>query len=150
MYIDSKLKLKKQNCWHFDYFCGVRRYFIIAIVLMYLMSTTELKEFLKLPVLIEHYKEHKILNVSLSFFEFLCMHYAQYDDHDGDKDKDMKLPFKSHSLCFSSNPVLVTLPDLYLFYSTAFFESIKKEANYYSFLITPSPLKSIWQPPKIC
>ncbi|MBC7524368.1 MAG: hypothetical protein H7239_08025 [Flavobacterium sp.] len=128
----------------------MKKYLAIALLVLYLMSTTELNQLLKLPALVEHYNEHQLENSSLTFFEFLHMHYSQADDHDGDKDKDMKLPFKSHSLCCSANPVIVTLPELYVFTSNLVIESSRKEVNYYRFLICPSPLKSIWQPPKIC
>ncbi|MEI8137335.1 MAG: hypothetical protein WCH21_08430, partial [Bacteroidota bacterium] len=57
---------------------------------------------MKLPVLIEHFIEHKEKDTKLSVFKFLTNHYAQEDDHDGDEEREMDLPFKSHDGCLNS------------------------------------------------
>lgn len=63
---------------------------------LYLVSTTELYQLLKIPDLIEHYCEHKTLNPEMSLTAFLKTHY----DHpvkDSDYKNDQKLPFVVHS-----------------------------------------------------
>lgn len=68
----------------------------ILFLSLYLVSTTELYQLLKIPDLIEHYCEHKKLNPEMPFTAFLKTHY----DHpvkDGDDGKDQKLPFIIHS-----------------------------------------------------
>ncbi|MCG2792010.1 MAG: hypothetical protein L6262_00490 [Weeksellaceae bacterium] len=68
----------------------------ILLLSLYLVSTTELYQLLKIPDLIEHYCEHKTLNPQMSVAQFLKMHY----DHpvkDGDYKKDQRLPFVIHS-----------------------------------------------------
>ncbi|MCS3869382.1 hypothetical protein J3D55_002298 [Chryseobacterium ginsenosidimutans] len=68
----------------------------ILLLSLYLVSTTELYQLLKIPDLIEHYCEHKALNPEMSLTSFLKTHY----DHplkDGDYGKDQKLPFIIHS-----------------------------------------------------
>ena len=67
-------------------------YFLLFI---FCLSSTELAEFLKFPLLITHYIEHKNVKHELSFHDFLNDHYSQDDDGDNDQSKDKKLPFKS-------------------------------------------------------
>lgn len=68
----------------------------ILLLFLYLVSTTELYQLLKIPELIEHYIEHKELNPDMTLTAFLRTHY----DHpvkDGDYGKDQKLPFIIHT-----------------------------------------------------
>jgi hypothetical protein len=57
----------------------------------YICSTTEFHEALRLPLLFEHYAEHKAMASDLTFWEFLAMHYKTDVSHD---DHDNQLPFK--------------------------------------------------------
>ncbi|WP_295767233.1 hypothetical protein [uncultured Mucilaginibacter sp.] len=57
-------------------------------------DTTELHQLLKLPVLFEHFAEHKERDKSVSFATFISMHYWGNDLNDNDDDRDMQLPFK--------------------------------------------------------
>ncbi|AZB26188.1 hypothetical protein [Chryseobacterium bernardetii] len=68
----------------------------ILLLSLYLVSTTEVYQLLKIPTLIEHYWEHKKLNPEMSITAFLKTHY----DHpvkDSDYKKDRKLPFIIHT-----------------------------------------------------
>lgn len=69
----------------------------IGLFFIYLVSFTEFKEVLRLPLLIQHYGEHKDQVSEMSFFDFLAMHYKTDEAHD---DRDNRLPFKdcSHSV----------------------------------------------------
>jgi hypothetical protein len=82
------------------------RFAALGFLLIYLVSFTEFREVLRLPLLVEHYGEHKSQVSEMSFLEFLIMHYETDVAHD---DRDMRLPFKdsSHSISLS----LVTLPN---------------------------------------
>lgn len=71
------------------------RFFILTLSVVYIFSATELHEALKLPLLFEHYAEHKALNKGLTFIDFLNHHYSDDGTVSPDYDKDMKLPFKS-------------------------------------------------------
>lgn len=55
---------------------------------------TELHQLFKLPILFEHFAEHKERNTTVSFVDFLAMHYWGDDLDDNDDDRDMQLPFK--------------------------------------------------------
>ncbi|NML56228.1 hypothetical protein [Chryseobacterium cheonjiense] len=68
----------------------------ILFLSLYLVSTTELYQLLKIPTLIEHYCEHKKLNPEMPFSAFLKTHY-NHPVKDGDDGKDQKLPFIIHS-----------------------------------------------------
>lgn len=71
---------------------------LISIVLLtlFLVSTTELYQLLKIPTLVEHYFEHKALNPEMPLVAFLKTHY-EHPAKDGDYGKDQKLPFVMHS-----------------------------------------------------
>lgn len=121
----------------------------IIFLLIYLFSATELSQLVKLPTLVEHFTEHKQQNENMSFWDFLCIHYAGKFSKDNDYEKDMKLPFKSHdssqTFIFVSNPPVT--PFIHLI-SSNFKE--KTFCHYdEQFLITPY-LSCIWQPPKNC
>jgi hypothetical protein len=116
---------------------------------IYLFSATELSELLKVPQLIEHYTEHKSQNNKISFLDFICIHYYDAHDNDGDDESDMKLPFKSHDNCSVSNsqvffsnsfPNFRIKPTEILLEKTKIF---KEEFIYSSFQ------SNIWQPPKL-
>ena len=115
-----------------------------------MFSTTELYQTLKLPFLIEHFIEHKEQNKNLTLWKFLCMHYTPETVNDGDYEKDMKLPFKTH---FHMNYANFTadLPTQNLTFPvlSPFIEA-KIVNGYQPTFLTSSYLSSIWQPPKFC
>lgn len=122
----------------------------ISIILLfsYLNSYTEFRELLKLPLLIEHFSEHNSNDHSLSFSEFLCMHYLHAQDNDGDDAQDRSLPFKSHN-----NTTLNLTINFHPQSNTLEIKSIetgiaKLNANTENFSYSSFP-SSIWQPPKI-
>lgn len=68
----------------------------ILLITLFLVSTTELYQFLKLPILAEHYLEHKALNPDMNVTAFLVAHY-NHPSKDSDYGKDQKLPFIIHA-----------------------------------------------------
>lgn len=113
-----------------------------------MVSTTQLSELLKLPILIEHYMEHKQKNKDLSFVGFLEMHYAHSSPHDDDYEKDMKLPFKTVTI---SNIVSISfcLPiPQFKQNQIVYFKTDKQQFSDYSFTYSSAFLSSIWQPPR--
>lgn len=75
----------------------MKRTVILFLVGFYLSVSTPLSEIWKLPILIEHYEEHKSKNQQLSFIDFLKLHYES--DHlmghplNHDYEQDQRLPF---------------------------------------------------------
>lgn len=61
----------------------------------FLLSTTELHQFLKLPVLLKHFQVHKKQDNLLSILDFLVLHYSQNHPIDNDDSDDDQLPFKN-------------------------------------------------------
>lgn len=131
----------------------MRKLFAILFLSVYLISTTELGQLLKFPMLIEHYFEHKEKNPQITVMEFLVLHYEgnhlENHPHDDDYEHDQQLPFIVHTDVLSFSCVLTppfsfevdakypvskepkTLP----------LDDIFSDNNY---------LSAIWQPPKSC
>jgi hypothetical protein len=63
---------------------------------IYLIGTTEAYQLLKLPSFVKHYFEHSQEDPQLTLMAFIKMHYNETVDIDGDWQKDMQLPFKTH------------------------------------------------------
>lgn len=128
----------------------MKRFIAIFFLLVYVISLTEFNQLVKLPVLVEHFKEHKSKNKELTLLKFLAMHYADEQAGDADHDTDMKLPFKSHEGCLNA------MIEVYVPASTT--HSITKPAPigiksylpYSESFLNSSFLSSIWQPPKFC
>jgi len=122
----------------------------ILFLAIYLLTTTQLCELLKLPLLVEHYREHKQQNKDLTILGFLEIHYAHGSPKDADYDKDMKLPFKSLtntnflSVSFCTPFLVLKQQPVVLFYK------IENHFSSYSFTYTSAYLSAIWQPPKYC
>ncbi len=118
------------------------------MLFVYLSSSTQLHEIFKLPTLVEHFLEHHSANNSLSFFEFLKMHYTNGDVKSADYEKDMKLPFKSHDVCDYFVATFSMLPK---------HPQIKQPVHIQEALFLEfkhnfkgsSLAASIWQPPKL-
>ncbi|MBI5857188.1 MAG: hypothetical protein HZB42_06025 [Sphingobacteriales bacterium] len=63
--------------------------------ILFISISTELHELMRLPVLIEHYFQHRSDDPCLSFFEYLKIHYSDNHPDDNDDNDDTQLPFKS-------------------------------------------------------
>ncbi len=120
------------------------RFAAIGLFLIYLVSFTEFKEVLRLPLLVEHYGEHKDKVAEMSFLEFLVMHYETDVAHD---DRDNRLPFKDCSHSFIGQ--VVVLP----FQKISLAEPIEVNATTYQFFYLQHEPKliaaDIFQPPKL-
>ena len=124
----------------------MKKWVSILLLSLYLLSTTELNQLLKLPVLIEHYVEHKYLKPEIPLVSVFKMHY----DHpvkDADYKTDRKLPFIIHS----------TLSLVFTLNTNFSFEISGSDHKYYRIQNIPSLdenlyikgyLHSIWQPPR--
>ena len=121
----------------------------ILLLSLYLVSTTELYQFLKIPVLIEHYLEHKEQNPKLTIGSFFKIHYDN-PVKDSDYTTDQKLPFVSHEAHF----IIVCTPATPFTFQLSGKESntiiVSKQTFYKSIFYNKDILNSIWQPPKSC
>jgi hypothetical protein len=120
------------------------RFAAIGLFLIYLISFTEFKEVLRLPLLVSHYGEHKAQAGDMSFFEFLAMHYETDMAHD---DRDSRLPFKDCSHSFIGQVVVLPIQKISLA------DLIEVNApDYQFFYLQHEPrliAEDIFQPPKI-
>lgn len=136
------------NCNFTCYFCQVRKITISFLLLLFLISSTEFHQFLKLPLLFNHFMEHQ-QKENQSFIDFLVMHYGQKSVKDEDYKKDEQLPSK---LQMGAN-----LLSIHLFVDHTSFSLTKpftenKKVNFISQsfnFISFSLLANIWQPPKL-
>ena len=63
-------------------------------MLFVLSGNSFLFQFLKLPILIDHFNEHHKLDPNVDALDFLSMHYYGEDLNDQDEDRDMQMPLK--------------------------------------------------------
>jgi hypothetical protein len=120
------------------------RFAAISLLLIYFVSFTEFKEVLRLPLLIEHYGEHKVQAGEMSFLEFLVMHYETDIAHD---DRDNRLPFKDCGHSFIGQVVMLPIQKISLA------EPIEINTLTYKFFYLQHEPKliavDIFQPPKL-
>ncbi|MGV9003671.1 hypothetical protein [Flavobacterium sp.] len=127
----------------------MRQLLAIALLSLYVFTSTECHELLKLPQLVNHFKEHQQDQEEITLWTFLCEHYAHGDVFDNDRDKDMKLPYKSmdcsHAISFTVIPPIISIP----LPKTTDFQGLKTPISFYSSQFPSDNYSSIWQPPKI-
>lgn len=99
---------------------------------------------MRLPVLFEHYHQHKQLVSNISFWEFLTMHYKTNVSHDAD---DNQLPFKDPAHSFTAS--VVALPILKIELIEAKWVAKVTHSFVYSEKFIASHLSDIFQPPKL-
>lgn len=63
------------------------------LLAIFLSAQTPLGQIFKLPLLIEHFYEHKQQS-GVSLISFIIDHYS-HEHHDADRSKDQELPFKT-------------------------------------------------------
>jgi hypothetical protein len=117
----------------------------IAFLMLYLVAYTEMHEVLLVPVLFEHYSEHKTLNSELTFSDFLSWHY--FSSHGSeDTATHESLPFgHNHEKIDNVNfafpvPPEISLKDPFVIHFNTGYN------NPFSYNRSQSP---VWQPPKI-
>ncbi len=94
------------------YIWALRYVFSHIAVLILFFSTTGLSQLFKLPVLVNHYLEHRERDNRISMLDFLSMHYWGQDINDNDQDRDMQLPFKNIEQ--NSGPQIVVMPQQFI------------------------------------
>lgn len=103
---------------------------------------------MKVPFLVEHFIDHRDENKNITLYQFLYVHYAMGDVRDGDYDKDMKLPFKSHDNCVA-NGLTVYPPSQKISIARSVPLLEKKHLLVREHFLQSSFLANIWQPPRL-
>lgn len=122
------------------------RFRAILFLSLQLFTHTEICQFVKIPVLVSHYKDHKASNKDITFFGFLGLHYFNGDPHDN---TDMELPFKTNStaLIIHSCPS-APVPSITEIPAAPLQEVQLHLYDYYLAFIPPGYNKDIFQPPQ--
>lgn len=107
-----------------------------------------MQEVMKLPVLFQHYFEHKNLDKNITFWAYLTHHYSDIPHHDGDEARDMQLPFKTHDHSSGFAPALEPplLGTLRKFSNTI---HIPFTIRYNEDFISSAYNNKVWQPPRV-
>lgn len=131
----------------------MRRVLAILFLSVYLISTTELGQLLKFPMLVEHYFEHKEKNPQINVMEFLALHYEgnhlENHPHDEDYEHDQQLPFIVHIDVLSVSFVL-TPPFSFEIETRKLVGKEPKALPLDDAFSDNNYLSAIWQPPESC
>jgi hypothetical protein len=100
-------------------------------------------EVLRLPLLFEHFAEHKKQVRDISFVEFLVMHYKTDEAHD---DHDNQLPFKVPGHSFAAQAMALPMQKAIVFEITPLATIVHSFS--YTEASFSSHLEAIFQPPK--
>jgi hypothetical protein len=122
----------------------VKRLMSILLLALYLTSFTEMHEVLRLPILLEHYAEHKNQVSDMSFIEFLEMHYKSDVTHD---EHDSQLPFKVPGHSFTAQAIALPTQKIIVFKITPV--TIVSYSFTYTEASFSSPSEAIFQPPRL-
>ncbi len=115
------------------------------MLMLLLTDIGELYQLLKLPILFEHFSEHKRIDNSVSFTDFLGMHYWGTDINDDDDARDQQLPYKKADVHLSQS---VFLHNVSLTVLDNNISPIKKEFSDYKHIFFPDrALASPFRPP---
>lgn len=118
------------------------------LIVIYALSATASKELLKLPLLAEHYADHRSEGANISFIKFLVLHYIVEDGTDSDADEDSRLPFKSAEHAVAS--FVSVAPTSFVVLEKPECKGNKEFADYRDLFLSSQYLSSIWQPPRSC
>lgn len=125
----------------------LKNIFPISILFVYLIACTEFAQLLRVPLLVSHFVEHKQENKSISFGEFLLIHYVAEYGSDGDYEQDTNLPFKTVDGSAVQIVAFVSFLNQCLKVKPIYTKSGKYNP-YEECFIDNAYLSSIWQPPK--
>lgn len=130
----------------------MKRFIATMLLSAILFAGTPLQQLLKLPVLVQHYFEHKQQDNSTSFAGFLIHHYLEEGKDDVDKDhaRDCQLPFKSMALVVPTSLLTVTTVSYAQHVASPEIRSIQKPMAENEQAVSAQYLSAIWQPPKSC
>lgn len=127
----------------------MRKLLAILFVSLYLVSTTELSQVLKFPVLVEHYFDHRKKDPQFSSVRYLVSHYSNHlEDHpeDSDYERDRKLPFVLHNQVLTFTFLLIP-PILLEMQSGQPLEEHSRAVVVGEALLEDQFVSHIWHPP---
>ncbi|MCS3800813.1 hypothetical protein [Niastella sp. OAS944] len=81
----------------------VTKFGLYIVIIAIAFNNLQLAQLTKLPVLLEHFKEHRQRDANVTVMEFLAMHYWGQDINDNDDSRDKQLPFKDQTVIHFSS-----------------------------------------------
>jgi hypothetical protein len=66
----------------------------IFLLSIYMLTFAEFHHILRIPLLVQHFREHRQLDPSISFLSFIQLHYVGLIEVDEDYEQDRQLPFR--------------------------------------------------------
>jgi hypothetical protein len=112
-----------------------------------LLTSLEFYQFVKLPILFEHFKEHKTNNPGMTFWNFWTLHYRNGDQKDADYSRDQQLPFQTSDIIQTIFTTGFIVPQIYnVSFSLEFTE--RSIFTYYPGFIPEYCSTDIFQPPR--
>ncbi|MBK7100079.1 MAG: hypothetical protein IPH58_19540 [Sphingobacteriales bacterium] len=124
----------------------MRKVIALFFFCIFIISTTHIAEFRKVPELIKHYTEHKRGDASLNIFKYVFNHYFKGDEKDVDYSRDMQLPFKTLDHILTN--IILDVPTPGLWINPVIFLNEKDYSCNYKSLNLRFYCSAIWQPPK--
>jgi hypothetical protein len=88
----------------------VKKAVAIFFMSIYMLSFSELHQFLRMPVLIQHFIEHRHQDPSISLLSFLNLHYIHQYVKDEDYQRDQQLPFRHTDCCVTYTTICCECP----------------------------------------
>ncbi|WOC51204.1 hypothetical protein BPO_0557 [Bergeyella porcorum] len=128
----------------------MKRLIPYLFIILYLTSFSEVRQVLKLPLLIEHYLTHKQQNEEMTLATFFRIHYLEPQVQDADYEQDMQLPFKQIDLVSMALGIAFPQKQMQLYF-TKEPTNYREQSHNFAYVepFYPSVFTSIWQPPKI-
>ncbi len=80
--------------------------FFLSIIML---SHSELHQLLRIPVLFEHFQEHRKEDPAITFLQFIKLHYDKIVVDD-DYQRDQQLPFRDASCSATATGLIIDIP----------------------------------------
>ncbi|MBE7171543.1 MAG: hypothetical protein INR73_13190 [Williamsia sp.] len=129
----------------------MRRISAILFLSLLLLTKTELCQLMKLPVLMEHFREHGEFYKDFSFLRFMREHYFNDDTKDPDYARDMQLPFKTNAgALLICNSHLITIPFHITLPTVPPAQPLLYHPHFHPSWIPAAHYNDIFQPPRCC
>ncbi|MFD2890675.1 hypothetical protein ACFS5J_01420 [Flavobacterium chuncheonense] len=124
----------------------MKKVIAFLLITIFLCANTSIGQLLKVPNLMEHYKEHQkeTASSSISFVEFLKLHYSK--NFENNQKEHQNLPFKTFE--YATN-VLFAISFAYFQIQLVRTLISGKKKFFYNKSFKSNLVTSIWLPPKI-